>query len=47
VFDEEISTSKPLLEHIFGVWVNHVVDVTVRKGTPNFQIVQFKVKVTP
>jgi len=27
VFDEEISTSKPLLEHsvsILGVWVNHV-----------------------
>jgi len=28
VFDEEISTSKPLLEHsisILGVWVNHVI----------------------
>ena len=28
VFDEEISTSKPLLEHstcILGVWVNHVM----------------------
>jgi hypothetical protein len=28
MFDEEISTSKPLLEHstsILGVWVNHVM----------------------
>jgi len=28
VFDEEISTSKPLLEHstsILGVWLNHVI----------------------
>ena len=35
VFDEEISTSKPLLEHstsILGVWVNHVIihkDITL------------------
>jgi hypothetical protein len=29
VFDEEISTLKPLLEHstsILGVWVNHVIN---------------------
>ena len=25
VFDVEISTSKPLLESILGVWVNHVI----------------------
>ena len=25
VFDKEISTLKPLLEHILGVWVNHVM----------------------
>ena len=35
MFDEEISTSKPLLEHstsILGVWVNHVIihkDITL------------------
>ena len=25
VFDEEISTSKRLLQHTLGVWVNHVM----------------------
>ena len=35
MFDEEISTSKPLLEHstsILGVWVNHIIihkDITL------------------
>ena len=48
VFDKEISTSTPLLEHstsILGVWVNHVIihkDITLyyqkKKKTRNMKV---------